>query len=400
MNRRPRPRRPGRIHPRDTRVPPGGRRRAATRTGDGVTLGRVTSLRIAVVTETFYPALDGTTTTLKAQIDRWVDLGHTVRVITATPGIASYRTATVVRLRPLEPVGGQVRAALDAFRPDLVQVVSPGTVGRKALKHTRRVGVPAVVLATSPVLDVAADYWRSRVADRADLVVVTAQWMLGRMGEFGVGAHHWEPGVDPVAFTPALRDQWLHESWGRAHGSPGSPHGRGPRLVVGYVGGLEKRHGVRRLAELGRVPGVRPVIIGAGSQRDWLESRLPGARFTGPLSTGDLTIALPSLDVLVHPGEHETCAHALREAGASGVPVIAPRAGGARDVVVPLETGLLYEPGATRGLADAVASIAADPRRRLLGEAARERALRRTWVQAVDEVTARYRSLVGATAAA
>ncbi len=350
-------------------------------------------MRIALVTETFYPAVDGTTTTLKAVADRLVDLGHTVRVIAPGPGLSTYRTSQVVRVRPLEPVGPQVRAALDQFAPDLVHVTSPGALGRKALKHTRRTGTPSVVVEQSAVLDQSADYWRARVADRADLVLVTSRWMVDRLAEFGVEAGLWRPGVDAVAFTPALRDQWLHDSWSRARAAGG------PRVVVGYVGGLHRRHAVRRLAELAAVPGIRPVVIGAGGQRDWLESRLPGARMTGPLATGDLTVAVPTLDVLVHPGEHETCCHALREAAAAGVPVVAPRAGGAPDVVRHLESGLLYDPAEPRAFRRAVEAVAADRHRGLLGAHGRTLAQARSWTDAVDELTTHYDALLGARAA-
>jgi phosphatidylinositol alpha 1,6-mannosyltransferase len=202
---------------------------------------------------------------------------------------------------------------------------------------------------------------------------------VGRLAELGVAAGLWTPGVDTAAFTPALRGQSLHERWSRAR----SP--TGPLVVVGYVGSLRRRHDVRRLAALARVPGIRPVVVGDGPQRRWLESRLHGAKFTGALGTGDLAAVLPSLDVLVHPGEHETCCHALREAGASGVPVVAPRSGGAPDVVRHLETGLLYEHTDERALARAVAAIAADPSRALLGTRGRELTTR-TWRDAVDEL--------------
>ncbi|WP_148614114.1 glycosyltransferase [Nocardioides rubriscoriae] len=349
-------------------------------------------MRIALVTETFYPAVDGTTTTLKAVADRLVDLGHTVRVVAPGPGLTTYRTCQVVRVRPLDAAGPQVRAAVDQFAPDLVHVTSPGTLGRKALKHTRRTGIPSVVVEQSAVLDQSADYWRTRVADRADRVLVTSQWMVDRVAEFGVDAGLWRPGVDAAALTPALRDQWLHDSWSRARAVGG------PLVVVGYVGGLHKKHGVRRLAELASLPGIRPVVIGAGPQRDWLESRLPGARMTGALSTGDLTIAVPTLDVLVHPGEHETCCHALREAAAAGVPVVAPRSGGAPDVVRHLESGLLYDPADPRALRRAVESVAADRHRGLLGSHGRRLAVTRSWTEAVDELAAHYDALVGARA--
>lgn len=344
-------------------------------------------MRIALVTETFYPAVDGTTTTLKAVADRLVDLGHTVRIIAPGPGLTSYRTSQVVRVRPLEATGPQVRAALDQFAPDLVHVTSPGALGRKALKHTHREAIPSVVVEQSPVFDLSADYWRSRVAERTDRVLVTSSWMVERMTEFGVRSQLWRPGVDARAFTPDLRDSWLHDSWSRARSQSG------PQVVVGYVGSLQKRHAVRRLAELGRISGIRPVIIGGGSQREWLESRLAGAKFTGPLSTGDLTIAMPTLDVLVHPGDHETCSHALREAGAAGVPVIAPRSGGAVDVVRHLENGLLYDPADHRGLGRAVEALAADRHRALMGVVGRERALERTWSAAVDELMTVFASI-------
>ena len=339
-------------------------------------------MKILLATETFYPAVDGTTTTLKATVDRLVDLGHEVRIVAPGPGLASYRGCTVVRTRPLEPAGPQLRAAIEAFGPDLVQAHSPRNVGRKALKHARRAGVPTLAVEQSAVLDLSADYWRAKVVERADTVLVTSPWMVERAGELGVDARLWEPGVDAAAFTPALRDQWLHGSWSKAK----SKEGR--RIVVGYVGGLHKPAGVRRLAGLASLPGIRLVVIGAGPERDWLARRLPNARFTGPLATGDLTVAMPTLDLLVHPGEHETDCHALREAAASGVPVVAPRAGGARHVVRHLETGVLYRPGDTHDLRRAVASVTADGQRGLLGASGREHALTRSWADAVDELVA------------
>ncbi|GAA4713018.1 glycosyltransferase [Nocardioides conyzicola] len=349
-------------------------------------------MRITLVTETFFPAVDGTTTTVKAVVDRLVDTGHEVQLIAPGPGLTTYGGCPVARIRPLDKPGGQVRDALDSFRPDLVHVTSPRTVGRKALKHASRLGVPAVVVEQSPVLDVTADYWRSRVAERAATLLVTSRWMVGRVGDLSEGPGDepklWAPGVDTAAFTPALRDTWLHDRWSRARSLAR------PLAVVGYVGSLRNRHDVRRLVDLAQVRGIRPVIVGDGPQRDWLRTRLPGAVFTGTLGTGDLTAVLPSFDLLVHPGTRETCCHALREAGAAGVPVVAPRSGGAPDVVRHLETGLLYDDGRRHGLRDAVDALAADRSRGLLGARARELSTR-SWTDAVDElVDYHYRPLL------
>lgn len=354
-------------------------------------------MRILLVTETNFPASDATTTTVKALADGLIDRGHEVRFVAPAPGLGCYRGSAVVRISPLAQPGAQVRAAVDAFRPDVVVATSPATtpggLGRKALKHCRATGVRSVVLQQQPVPDLAWDYWRTRVAERADAVVVTARWMSAHLEALGVRTTTWLPGVDTDAFTPALRDEWLHRHWSRASAKDG------PLVVVGFVGSLHKRHGVRRLAALAQVPGIRPVVVGEGPQREWLQSRLPGARFTGVLGSGDLAVALASTDVVVHPGEHETCSHVLREAGASGVPVVGPRAGGAREVVRHLETGLLHEPGDAHALARAVAAVAGDPRRALLGERGREVALERTWAVAVDELEALLRRTTGVVTA-
>jgi phosphatidylinositol alpha 1,6-mannosyltransferase len=98
-------------------------------------------MRIALATESFYPAVDGTTTTVKAVADRLVDTGHEVTLLAPGPGLSSYRGSRVVRSRHLDPSGSQVREALTDFGPDLVHVASPGPLGRKVLKHARRLGI-------------------------------------------------------------------------------------------------------------------------------------------------------------------------------------------------------------------------------------------------------------------
>lgn len=338
----------------------------------------MTALRITLVTESFYPQVDETTPTVRHAAHELIRLGHTVQLIAPAPGLTSYRHHEVARIRS-GGRGAQIRAALERFGPDVVHVTSPGPIGRRALKQARQLGLPTLVSQQTPVPAAVADAWLSRVAARADRVVVTAPWQGKALGALGVTTHLWRPGVDLDTFSPDRRDAGLHDRWARV----GRPDG--PRVVVGFAGELRRRYDVRRLAELAAVPAIRPVIIGDGPQRAWLADRLPEAKLTGTLSSGDLAVAIASLDVLVHPAERLTCAHALRAAAASAVPVVAMRSGGAPDVVTHLETGLLVDPTDQRGLAEAVAALAGDSRRSLLGREARAQQ-QRTWADAVADL--------------
>ena len=143
--------------------------------------------------------------------------------------------------------------------------------------------------------------------------------------------HLWARGVDIAGFAPSARDA--------RYGTPWSPDGK---PIVGFVGRLAPEKHVERLAALG--DEVQLVIVGDGIDRGKLEKLLPTAIFTGALYGAELATAYASMDVFVHPGEHETFCQAVQEALASGVPVVAPNAGGPRDLVMPGRTGLLLGP--------------------------------------------------------
>ena len=333
--------------------------------------------RIALVTESFDPRLTGTAGTVRQVADRLVATGHEVRVLTAGAGPAAYHSVGVSRFgRPRR--SHQLHESLHAFGPDLVHAFTPGPIGTRALRQAVRLGIATLVTETSARAEFAPPRWQEQVADRADRLTVTASWLRDRLDAAGLAACLWAPGVDTGSFHPDRRNPALRATW---------TDGDLTQVVVGYVGSLRKRHGVRRLAEVARVPGTRLVVVGDGPQQAWLRGRLPASvRFTGELKPREAAAAIASLHLLVQPSTRTTCAHALREAAACGVPVVAPRAGGALDVVEHLGTGFLYDPATPLALGDAVAAVVADPNRGLLGAHARELVSQRTWRDAVDEL--------------
>ena len=179
--------------------------------------------RIALVTETFYPAVDGTTTTLKQLADHLIDAGHEVLLVAPGPGLATYRRSQVARIRPLDRPGRQVREALARFEPDLVHAVSPGTLGRKALKHARRLGVPTLVVQHTPPTELARRSGRPRSRPAPTGCSSPPTSSPAACTSSASTPPCGSPGSTPAPSRPQLRDHWLHDKWSRARSRDGPP---------------------------------------------------------------------------------------------------------------------------------------------------------------------------------
>ncbi|MEL6983432.1 MAG: glycosyltransferase, partial [Actinomycetota bacterium] len=196
----------------------------------------------------------------------------------------------------------------------------------------------------------------------------------------------WGRGVDLDQFDPDRRRQARRDDWDV-----------GERLAVGFVGRLAAEKRVDRLAALAARPDLRLVIVGDGPERANLEAAMPEAHFTGMLAGADLGEAMASLDLFVHTGEHETFCQTIQEAMASGVPVVAPAAGGPVDLVTPGVNGELFRPGDDADLLATVEALAADPeRRRRLAAAGMASVQERTWSSVSGRLVVHYRRAIAA----
>src|SRR5690606_14467929 len=167
--------------------------------------------------------------------------------------------------------------------------------------------------------------WRCRLHGRADRTLAPSSWATAELRARGVPrVHRWARGVDTRRFDPAKRDDAL-----RARLAPGG------ELLVGYVGRLAPEKQVERIAALESLPSARLVVVGGGPSEERLRAALPGAAFLGFREGEELARIYASLDVFVHTGPSETFCQAVQEALASGLPVVAPDAGGPRDLVRP-----------------------------------------------------------------
>ena len=366
-------------------------------------------MRVAIVTESFYPQINGVTNSVRHTVDRLLETGHQALVIAPGPGLSSYRNVPVVRVRHVGLPGYQsfslglpdaaVERALIAFQPDVVHLASPIALGAVGLRAARKLGVPTVAVYQTDIAKFARQYglsaeaivgrWIGRIHRRATRTLVPSTASFADLQALGVpDLHLWGRGVALDLFDPGMRSREMHEHWTRRQ--PGV-------LTVGYVGRLAPEKQVRRLEEIANVPGTRLVVIGDGPSRGVLEKNIPTAKFTGMLGGLDLARAFASLDVFVHTGESETFCQTVQEAQASGVPVVAPAAGGPLDLIEPGRTGLLYDPADRSSLRSAVAVLVGDrDLRGSLAEQALAKVRTRSWSTVVDElIEVHYAGVLG-----
>jgi phosphatidylinositol alpha 1,6-mannosyltransferase len=372
------------------------------------------SVRIAYVTESFPPDVNGVAHTAVRVAEHLVSRGHEPLVIAPEPAAGLDLpdpgfSFPVVRVRsvglPVYPgfrvglPGRAVRDAITSHQPDLVHLAGPFVLGASGCAVAQRLAVPVVAVYATDLPAYARSYHTGKIGqaiawqrlraihNAADRNLAPCTATAADLDANGVErVWIWARGVDSVRFDPAKRCPRL-----RRELAPGG------ELIVGYVGRLAAEKRVDLLAAVSELPGVRVVIVGSGPAEAAIRRAVRDAEFLGQRGGEELAAIYASFDVFVHSGPHDTFGQTLQEAAASGLPVIAPAAGGPLDLVRDGVTGFLVQPGSGAALAEAVAILAAD-RAGLAaqGKAAREMVLGRSWPVMCDELIGHYEAVLRA----
>ncbi|MCZ4610290.1 glycosyltransferase family 1 protein, partial [Streptomyces sp. Lzd4kr] len=326
-------------------------------------------MRVVIVTESFPPDVNGVAHCALQTARHLVDRGHAPLVVAPAPApgnkaAASMAPCPVVHV-PSLPLPGypQVRVALPSrrlaaaliqHRPDVVHLASPFVLGVRGMAAAARLGIPAVAVYQTDLAGYARTYmgageaaaWRRirSVHSAADLTLVPSSASMNDLEAHGVPRLKlWARGVDTARFRPELRDEKLRREL--------APNGE---VIVGYVGRLAPEKHIELLSGVCGLAGVKVVIVGDGPSQPALAEALPGAVFLGRRGGDDLARIFASFDVFAHTGPFETFCQTVQEAMASGVPVVAPAAGGPLDLVDHGRTGLLVPPRDADAVRDAV----------------------------------------------
>jgi glycosyltransferase involved in cell wall biosynthesis len=296
------------------------------------------------------------------------------------------------------------------FKANVVHITGPNDTGQLGAYVAHKLRLPLVISWHTNLHEYAArrlsklaaplpNAWRERLAGLAERQSLRAELRFYRLGrailapneelrdmlarETGRPTHLMRRGVDTSLFSPAKR---LREDGA---------------FLIGYVGRLTPEKNVRRLAELegglmeAGAGDFRFLIVGGGSEREWLERRMRRAEFTGVLRGEALARAYASLDLFVFPSQTDTFGNVVLEAQASGVPCLVSAQGGPKSII---HSGQ-YDQGAPSGIVadgpsdflEATLGLMSQPDRlNRMREAALKRAREFSWDSVFEQVYQTY----------
>ena len=328
-----------------------------------------TALRIAVVTETYPPEINGVARTVGLMVDELLARGHHIELVRPrqacdspdaslqTPRFEERLTAGFRIPNYPELQIGIIRIkrllrAWSAQRPDIVHVITEGPLGWSALLAARKLGIPAVSDFHTNFHDYSRHYgfgWISGLIagylralhNRTDCTFVPTHEMRDRLHTLGFkGFTVVGRGIDTRIFSPAKRSVELRRSWQCEDDTP----------VALYVGRLAAEKNLRLFVETIRAarshrPELRVVIVGDGPMGKRLRAENPDFLFAGMRTGEDLAAYYASADLFVFPSLSETFGNVTMEALASGLAVVAFDYAAAREHIVHGYNGLVAQCG-------------------------------------------------------
>lgn len=339
-------------------------------------------LRIAVVTETYPPEINGVAITLKRVVDGLRTRDHMVQLVRprqakeVSQGTPVESDDVLMRGMPIPryphlqlglPSRKQLEPLWTLKRPDIVHIATEGPLGWSALRVARKLRIPVTSDFRTDFHAYSSHYgigWLSkpimaylkRFHNQTLTTMVPTRSLADRLADAGFDRLQVVArGVDAAQFDPALRSTSLRASWGA---DPHTP-------VMMCVGRLAKEKNlpllIRTYAQVKLIrPDIRLVLVGDGPARSELRALAPDAIFTGTLNRDVLATHYASADIFGFPSQSETFGNVVLEAMASGLAVVAFDYAGAADNIQHDQNGLLAGLGDDEAFVRLVVDLAQD----------------------------------------
>ncbi len=375
------------------------------------------SLRIAVVTETYPPDINGVAHTISKIVEGLRNKGHSLMLVRpkhrmdGLPLTESGYQEVLVRGAPI-PMYKQLRMGLPAQgalhklwlkqRPDLVHIATEGPLGWSAARAARKLNIPtssdfrtnfhaySQFYGFGWLKGAIVSYMR-KFHNSTHCTMVPTQGLMAELSKIGFEKLMVVPrGVDTEHFSPSNRSELLRASWGVTPDTK-------VLLSVGRLAVEKNLETVIRCYQSLVAQGlpVKLVIVGDGPLREALEKSCPDALFVGQKTGKSLSEHYASADLFVFPSLTETFGNVTIEALASGLAVIAYDHAAAGQLIRHQQNGMLIEAKNEQGLFSAAAQIVQDADMRIIiQEQARQTAVEHDWNSVVTRTETIFRTLI------
>ena len=355
-------------------------------------------LRIACVTETYPPEVNGVAMTIARLVQSLRARHHHVVVVRPRQAgdLGASSEDVLVRGLPIPRYAG-LRMGLPCMgtlvrlwkqeRPDVVHIATEGPLGRSALLAAKALGLPVCSDFRTNFHAYSRHYgfgflrrpiiaYLRRFHNATQCTMVPTQALHDDLRKEGFrDLVTVARGVDVRRFDPAHRSEALRAQWGVAPDD----------LVVTCVGRLApEKNLVTLVAAFDAIrrenPRARLVLVGDGPMRKELQARCPGAIFAGQRTGADLAVHYASADLFLFPSVTETFGNVTTEAMASGLAVVAFDYAAAQRLIRHGENGALAPFDDTAAFIATATRTAADLANcRVLGARARSGVMALDW---------------------
>jgi len=368
-------------------------------------------MKLALVTETFPPEVNGVSMTLGRLVKGLRERGYKVQVVRPKqddedeerdPGNSSSHELVVAGM-PLPGYKGLRMGQPSAYRllsewrespPDIVHVATEGPLGLTALWVASVLGIPASSTYHTNFHQYTGHYNIGLIRDfilvflriahnSCGCTLAPTRQMANELKALGFkNMGVLSRGVDTVLFSPQRRDPALRSEWGAKEGDP----------VFAYVGRVASEKNIDLAIEVyrkasDRLPNTAMVVVGDGPERRRLEKAYPEIVFAGMRKGEDLARHYASADIFLFPSTTETFGNVVTEAMSSGLAVVTYDYAAGRELIRNGENGLLadYDDAADfKKLAERLCDLGVE-RFSGIRESARETATTVSWGRVVED---------------
>jgi len=367
------------------------------------------SLRIAVVTETWPPEVNGVAMTLAKLVQSLSHRNHDVQLIrprqtkSESPLNDSSLEEVLMRGMPI-PRYPELKLGLPSKktlvktwtlrRPDVVHIATEGPLGWSALQAAKVLKLPVTSDFRTNFQSYSKHYgvgwlrkpivaYLRKFHNATACTMVPTKELMRTLSENGfANLKVVSRGVDTKLFNISKRDKSLRSSWGALENTK-------VLISVGRMAPEKNLEQVLKTYEALKHTDqeFKLVMVGDGPLKDQFQQRYPDIIFPGMLSQSNLAVYYASSDLFVFPSQTETFGNVTLEALASGIPVLAFDCAAARDWVQTGINGWLVAESNPEGFAaQAVAVFNSKDALDKITQSTRQQVVHLDWDQIAEQV--------------